>query len=200
MQKRAEETRAKLLEAGQELIARDGFHNTSSKKIAAHAGVAIGSFYNHFPDKKALLIGIFTKHVQEVHSMVLETLEREDFTAGGLASKELVSRIVNQAMELHHFHPSFHKQMSALRYTDDEVAELLDAENERVIAQLIALLSSATGDTLRVADLPTATRVTVAAVEAVVHEIMVEEPSPEERRRRLDALADMIHRYLYSES
>ena len=50
-QKRSEQTRARILEAGKRLFMRDGYHSTSRKKIAAEAGVAIGSFYSYFDDQ-----------------------------------------------------------------------------------------------------------------------------------------------------
>ncbi len=187
------------MRAGAELIARDGYHNTSSKKIAREAGVAIGSFYNHFADKKALLVAIFSDHVGEVHQMVRERLEGEGLARGGVESRDLIADIVGQAMRLHHYAPAFHRQMSALRYTDDDISKLLADENERVIAQLTATLSTATPNALRVSDLGAAARVAVAAVEAVVHEILLDDPDETERQRRLAALAEMLHRYLYDE-
>jgi AcrR family transcriptional regulator len=197
VQKRAEQTRAKLLHAGAELIARDGYHHTSSKKIARAAGVAIGSFYNHFPDKKALLVAAFSEHVQGVHETVSQTLEREGFARGDVEGRRLIAGIVEQAMALHHYAPAFHRQMTALRYTDDDIAALLAQENQRVIATLTELLA-ANPEPLRVSDLGAAAQVVVTTVEAVVHEILFDESGEDERRRRLDALADMLHRYLYA--
>jgi AcrR family transcriptional regulator len=49
------ETRERLLAAGRELFAERGLHGVTSHDIAARAGVAAGTFYLHFQDKRALL-------------------------------------------------------------------------------------------------------------------------------------------------
>ncbi len=49
-----EETRRRLLDAGTELFAAEGLHAVSSARIARRAGVASGTFYLHFEDKRQL--------------------------------------------------------------------------------------------------------------------------------------------------
>lgn len=48
------ETRRRLIAAGTELFASQGLHGATAARIARAAGVATGTFYLHFPDKKAL--------------------------------------------------------------------------------------------------------------------------------------------------
>lgn len=52
------ESRARLLKAGERLFAERGFHKVNSNEIARAAGVATGTFYNHFGDKGALFEAI----------------------------------------------------------------------------------------------------------------------------------------------
>jgi AcrR family transcriptional regulator len=47
-------TRTRLLEAGRSLFASRGLHRVTSHDIARHAGVAAGTFYLHFRDKRDL--------------------------------------------------------------------------------------------------------------------------------------------------
>jgi AcrR family transcriptional regulator len=49
------QTRARLLEAGLALFAERGLHGVTTHDIAARAGVAAGTFYLHFADKRELL-------------------------------------------------------------------------------------------------------------------------------------------------
>lgn len=54
-QKRRLVTRARLLDAAQELIARNGHDRLRVEEVVAKAGVAKGTFFSHFKDKDNLL-------------------------------------------------------------------------------------------------------------------------------------------------
>jgi AcrR family transcriptional regulator len=64
-QRRSRATRAKLLQAAEALFARAGFEPTTSTAIAARAGVSIGTFYLHFPDKRAAFLAVFERLRQQ---------------------------------------------------------------------------------------------------------------------------------------
>lgn len=55
VERRKARTRAGLLAAARQLFAARGMEHTSIAQIAEHADIAIGSFYNYFPTKEALL-------------------------------------------------------------------------------------------------------------------------------------------------
>ncbi|BDG06424.1 TetR/AcrR family transcriptional regulator [Anaeromyxobacter oryzae] len=50
-----EETAKAILAAAEEVFAEDGLHAARVEQIAARAGVAVGTVYNHFSDKEGLL-------------------------------------------------------------------------------------------------------------------------------------------------
>jgi AcrR family transcriptional regulator len=52
--RRRSETRARLVRAARELMARKGIGATSIQEITDTADVGFGSFYNHFPSKDAI--------------------------------------------------------------------------------------------------------------------------------------------------
>lgn len=54
-QKRALETRSKIVEAAKKVIAQKGFENVSIEDIAKEAGVATGSFYTYFKRKEDII-------------------------------------------------------------------------------------------------------------------------------------------------
>ncbi len=51
-------TRRRVLEAAEGLFARAGYDRTSMADVAERAGVAVGTLYHHFPDKRALLFAL----------------------------------------------------------------------------------------------------------------------------------------------
>ncbi len=58
-----------LLDASIDLFAREGFWNTSTARIAKHAGVATGTLFNYFPSKDALIDAVYMhlKHEWLLH-------------------------------------------------------------------------------------------------------------------------------------
>ncbi len=62
MNKRSEETRAKIEAAAIRLFATQGIQETSTRDLAAAARVAEGSLYRHFPSKEAMVKALFDKH------------------------------------------------------------------------------------------------------------------------------------------
>ncbi len=196
-QRRSERTRARLVEAGKRLFSEEGYHRTSSKKIAREAGVATGSFYNHFRDKKQLLLELNRLYMASIHARVAELLAQADFGAPASDGRTVVREIIRQAVALHNLSPELHREISALTYTDEEFGELGRQEHQRSVDLLLARLQPH-AHTLRVRDLPAAAKVVVQAMEAVIHSVRFF-PGGEDEERLLDALGDMVFRYLYED-
>src|SRR3954471_15366151 len=58
-----------ILSAAEEVFADDGFHAARMGAIAAKAGVSVGTLYNHFEDRDALLGGLRSEeHTSELQS------------------------------------------------------------------------------------------------------------------------------------
>jgi len=60
-QQRAEETRARILDAAEECFSRSGYDPTSVDDICIRAGVTKGAFYHHFPSKQAVFIELLNR-------------------------------------------------------------------------------------------------------------------------------------------
>ncbi len=72
---RAEETRARLLEAGRALFAERGPHSVTSHAIASHAGYASGTFYLHFKDKQSLFRELAEDAARELEARLLKVAD-----------------------------------------------------------------------------------------------------------------------------
>ena len=63
-------TRDRLIEAGRELFAQRGLHHVTSHDIASQAGVATGTFYNHFKDKHELFKEVARQSISELMQII----------------------------------------------------------------------------------------------------------------------------------
>ena len=64
-----------ILTAAEEVFARKGLHAAHMGEIAALAGVAVGTLYNHFADRDALLAGLLEARRAELLARIDEALE-----------------------------------------------------------------------------------------------------------------------------
>lgn len=194
-QQRSIETRSKILDAGEKLFVSRGYHDTSSKRIAREAGVAIGSFYNYFPDKKALLFELHQRHMLVVHDLVLDVLAEGRDDDDDPDGRAVIERLIDQAFAAHTHTPELHRVIESMRYSDDDFEQLSIAERKRQTTRLVELLKSY-GDELRVDDIEAAAHVVSGAVEDAIHSLKMFGSSLEEDRIK-NALVEMIFRYLY---
>ncbi|MGY1617080.1 TetR/AcrR family transcriptional regulator [Geodermatophilus sp. SYSU D00691] len=73
---RGTDIRAALIRATTELIAEVGYHNATTRVIAERAGVAEGSIYRHFPDKRALFVAALVEGQQGLTEWMAELPSR----------------------------------------------------------------------------------------------------------------------------
>ena len=76
----SEATRQRILEAGADLVHRQGFHNTGLKDILKAADVPKGSFYFYFDSKEAFGIEMVNHYGQKFRSIFENARSRADMT------------------------------------------------------------------------------------------------------------------------
>lgn len=193
VQERGLETRERLVAAARALFEQKGYHGTNSKEIAAKAGVAIGSFYQYFDDKKPLFLEIISRFYHEVAEEAL-SVGPGSLDPGG-DPRALVSFMVGRLVAAHTIAPGLHREIMAMMYSDAAVRALIHEREEEVVARITALLDLV-ADRLRVTDREAAARVVHRSAEEVIHGIkMFGAPIGEERL--LAQLEDMLTRYLF---
>ena len=124
------ETRARLLAAGRSLFAERGLHGVTTHDIAARAGVAAGTFYLHFRDKRELLRVI----AAETIALLRERLERATRDARG--SREGVPAFSDALLAF----AEEHRERVRILFSRDGDAAELQAD---VLSELAGSMASA---------------------------------------------------------
>jgi AcrR family transcriptional regulator len=68
------ETRTRILQAAQRLFARRGYDGTTTRDLAEASGVAEGTLFRHFENKKAILVEVATQGWIEILTDLLTEL------------------------------------------------------------------------------------------------------------------------------
>jgi AcrR family transcriptional regulator len=77
-QQRSREKHERILDAADALLARDGADTLTTTRIAATAGVAVGSVYAYFADKEAIAEALALRHWERFADLVAATAEAEE--------------------------------------------------------------------------------------------------------------------------
>jgi len=100
-QKRSRLTVDALVEATARVLTKEGYDRASTNKIAAMAGVSIGSLYQYFPSKEALVAAVIERHTQELSRVVRDTLLKVAARPIEIAVRELVAAGLPVLMATH---------------------------------------------------------------------------------------------------
>ncbi|KCZ52444.1 TetR/AcrR family transcriptional regulator [Hyphomonas pacifica] len=73
-QKRAQATVEAILEAAFQILEAEGLSNLTTNHIAERAGVSIGTLYQYFEDRDAILLAIAQKESDEIRQLVTEII------------------------------------------------------------------------------------------------------------------------------
>ena len=89
----------RILAAASDLFTRQGFHGTSTRDIAARAGVSLGNIYNYFGTKEEVFVSLLAKQEKEYFSPgqpLIKALSAAAFPDNieslGFASREMVEK------------------------------------------------------------------------------------------------------------
>lgn len=66
-----------IFEAASELFGEQGYKNTDMKEIAQKSGIAVGTLYNYYSNKKALFLTVFKKSWENTFVKLDEIIEEE---------------------------------------------------------------------------------------------------------------------------
>ena len=73
-QERAEETVDALVEATEQLLRAGGYDSVSTNRVAKRAGVSIGSLYQYFPGKEALVAAVIERRAADTRARLAQVL------------------------------------------------------------------------------------------------------------------------------
>ena len=172
---------------------KDGYDRASTNKIAAVAGVSIGSLYQYFPSKEALVAAVIDRHMHEMMQAVRDALAKVATRPIEVAARELVSVM----LDAHRVNPKLHRVLAEQtpRTGRLENIEAIDREAYALVRGYL----EAHRDELDVVDPDVAAFVCVTAVEALTHAAVVRRPeilTDEKAGRLVEEVTRLVVRFL----
>src|SRR5579872_2307562 len=134
-QVRARATVDAILEAGARILGRQGWGRFTTNAVADIAGVSIGSLYQYFPNKAALVEAILRRHFDDVLTALRKANEHSSRSAR-------IEGLISGVIAAHSIHPSLHRVLLEdvpRGGISKSVHEKFESEYSNLYTQLVAV-------------------------------------------------------------
>lgn len=191
IQKRSLDTKNRIIDAGEYLFSKKGFYKTNSKEIAKEAGVAIGSFYAYFKDKKSVLIETIQRYNDKIFLIVKDFRQNENNISD---PQMFIKKLIYTVIEAHNILPDFHEEIIYLMHTDSEIRKIMKNRAKESLLFTVNLLNQFK-NAIKREDINIAAELITIAIEETVHHIIFNKP--QNKDKIIEELTIMVNNYLF---
>lgn len=189
-QERSRQTVAAILEAAARILAEEGVAAFNTNRVAGKAGVSVGSLYQYFPNKQALVRSLLGQRVREAEAVRPAALKE-----GSRASlEEGIRASVGWHVAMHLDNPRLEVALNALAAEVLEPGELEAFEKHYEGA--VRMFLERHRERLRIGDPDVAAFLIVQLLHAAPNRALIHHRGALEDGRLSDELSSMILRYL----
>jgi AcrR family transcriptional regulator len=162
-QERSQQTVDAILQAAARVLVRDGFDRTSTNRVADEAGVSIGSLYQYFPSKEALVATLVERHTDEMLARLRASLPE----LVALPLPRAARRVVELILAAHAVEPELHRVFVEQVPRVGRLDRLHDVERQAMT--IVRALLEVHRREVRAANLDRMAWMTIIGVEAITH-------------------------------
>ncbi len=189
-QARSRATVEVLVQATTRVLLKEGYAACTTNKVAAEAGVSIGSLYQYFPNKEALVLAAMGAHQERLKSAMAVRLA--ELTTADLGTA--VGEMIRAMLEVRWLQPKLQRVLFEQVPRVGSLKRL--HEMHRDYEPMVTAWLEANRERLGVADPSATAYVLIGAVEGVVERVLVERPNWLEVGVLEDHLARLVLSYL----
>jgi AcrR family transcriptional regulator len=186
-QLRGQRTVEHILRSAEAVFAESGFETATTNAIAARAGVSIGSLYQFFSSKDAILEAMASRYLEQTHLVLFKTLESEE----QFELDYLLTTLLDTLIKLQEQRPYFLQclRQSSLSPVTKAVREFSGATSAQVLKLLERGLSDQNPKLMALR-----ARVCVETISALLP--LAVHSKGRERAQAVDEIKLMLQRYL----
>ncbi len=191
-QERSRLTVEAILQAAAQVFERHGYAAGTTNRIADRAGISVGSLYQYFPNKDAVLVALVEQHsqagIRRVSPLLQSLVEDPPPIEGGL--RELLDAMV----DLHAQAPRLHRVLSE----ECPRPAALRAQFESIYHGAVAAIEIWIGarPEVTVRDRRTAAELVVQVIESITHRLVIHSRTDENTARYTNETVALLTRYL----
>ena len=187
-QSRSMATVEAIVEAAAQILQQQNYQETTTNRIAEHAGVSIGSIYQYFRDKNGIYEAVLDRYFSR---LVADIKAVEIRTDAGIES--IIEQLIYSAYSAAPEGPQLLRKIR--QASDAQFHEKLEHTKSQIVEFMRAIIATRP-ESLNVQDLDLSLRILIDAIEGIFINA-AEDQTPEVLARELTHL---ISRYLFKPS
>mgnify|MGYP000948611233 CR=1 FL=1 len=178
-QVRSRRTVERILDAAARIFHEQGYAGATTNDIADEADVSVGSLYQYFPNKDALLVALTKRHIESATAGLADLLSRLSVDAG---FDVILRKVVDFLVEQHDL-DELHLLVMHRAPRTPEIGIELDRALSQLVDVTAQLLVPRLDDPQRRTLIA---RMIVATIDASVHDVILRQPRGTARRAAVD--------------
>jgi AcrR family transcriptional regulator len=192
-QSRSQATVTAILDATARILLERGVAAASTNAVAERAGVSVGSLYQYFPNKDALIAALHARHGEQMMAVIQRALT----TAMDATLDDALAGLIEATVEAHRVDADLHRvleqQLPGLDQHDAQHDEYIGVMEDRVVALL-----ARHRDQIAVPDLKLAAFMLMNASHALIHAVVLQRPKGVSLKAATQQIVRMMKSYLTS--
>ena len=191
-QERSRATVDAIIEAAARVFEAQGYAHTTTNHIALRAGVSIGSLYQYFPNKDAILVALLERHADDGARLIGELAARAEAEEWSL--RAVLEHFVEAIVEYHLVAPRLQHVLLNEAPRPPGVVALRHQLEDRVADLVSRLIDLKLGVEVPRPDI--VAWLIVHVVEGLAHEFVVHPPRDTDRDALVREVVALIEGYL----
>ncbi|XZO00946.1 MAG: TetR/AcrR family transcriptional regulator [Microcoleus sp.] len=175
-QERSQATVQAILTATTHILTEDGYNQLTTNRVAERAGVSIGSLYQYFPNKEALIFALAEHHANEMMQLAQHHLEGLGVGEASLQENpsilEVLRQIIKAALAVHAINPKLHRVLHEQIPHSEVMRRLDEATMEKMLRSFLAQRR----DQLQPKNLDLTAFIVERTIRALIHGVMIDRP------------------------
>lgn len=155
-----------ILTATARILIQEGYDRATTNRIAELAGVSIGSLYQYFPSKEALVISLTEHHVNTMMEMIESNL-KDQFNA---PIEVVLYELVKACIAAHAVDPMLHKVLN------EQVPRINNTNAEKRVTALLRAYLELHRNQIQPQNIDLAVLIVERTVEALTHTAVIDRP------------------------
>lgn len=192
-QKRSQGKKEHIIKTALKIFSDMGYHKTHSNEIAKQAGVAIGTFYAYFKDKKDLFLQCLNEYNKMIHNYVFKILDFEKLNS--MEPVDVITLVVKTVSGSHFLSQTFHMEVTSMKYTDEDIKKLFDKNRKEMVESIKHLLETFSSVSA-IKDIDTASMLIYSVLEETLHALSFYNSSKDHKKIEKE-VANMLCRYIF---